>query len=130
MAGTGDSVRLLVVDDDVSFVTFVGTALEKLGVAADVALTGNDAGLRLKKEAFGGVLLDLNLPDMPGLDVLRTIRHGGDLTPVVVLTGAGTVATAVEAMKLGVVDFLEKPVRLAKLTTVVDSLRSHLPISP
>jgi len=130
MADTGDSVRLLVVDDDVSFVTFVCTALEKRGVAADVALTGNDAGLRLKKEAFGGVLLDLNLPDMPGLDVLRTMRHGGDLTPVVVLTGAGTVATAVEAMKLGVVDFLEKPVRLAKLTTVVDSLRSHLPISP
>ena len=75
MAGTGDSVRLLVVDDDVSFVTFVGTALEKLGVAADVALTGNDAGLRLKKEAFGGVLLDLNLPDSLGLDVLRTMRR-------------------------------------------------------
>jgi len=75
MADTGDSVRLLVVDDVVSFVTFVCTALEKLGVAADVALTGNDAGLRLKKEAFGGVLLDLNLPDLLGLDVLRTMRR-------------------------------------------------------
>lgn len=124
MAGRGNPVRLLVVDDDVSFVTFVCTALEKLGVAADVALSGNDAERRLESAHFAGVLLDLKLPDVPGLEVLRGLRNRGDLTPVVVLTGAGTVMDAVEAMKLGALEFLEKPVRMAELTSAVQLLLS------
>lgn len=117
-------MRLLVVDDDVSFVTFVCRALEKQSVEVEVALTGTDAVRRLQSKRFAGVLLDLSLPDMHGLDVLRTMRRRGDLTPVVVLTGAGTVVGAVEAMKLGALDLLEKPVHPDGLSTVVHSLRS------
>lgn len=91
-------------------------------MGADVALTGSCAERRLKSERFAGVLLDLNLPDQRGVDVLRVIRNRGDLTPVVVLTGAGTIPAVVEAMKLGVLELLEKPVRLAQLETVVQLL--------
>ena len=124
MAKAADSRPILVVDDDVSFVTFVCTALDKRGVRTEVAFTGADAMRYLGHHESSGVLLDLKLPDMDGLEVLREIRERGDLVPVVVLTGAGTVSAAVEAMKLGAVDFVEKPLRLAALTQAVMALHS------
>jgi CheY-like chemotaxis protein len=123
--------RVLVVDDDPSFVTFVCAAIEKLDARARVAVTGLDAIRDLGHGAWDGVLLDLRLPDVDGLEVLRVLRERGDPVPVVVVTGAGSVLAAVEAMRLGAVDFLEKPVRLTDLRKAVLALLSvQQPNSP
>jgi ActR/RegA family two-component response regulator len=124
MAALADSHRILVVDDDVSFTGVICAALERLAVRADVAVTGSEAMRKLGCGAYAGLLLDLQLPDTPGLSVLRKIRQRGDPVRVVVLTGAASVTSAVEAMKLGAVDFLEKPVRPAQLSEIVRTLLS------
>lgn len=121
------SKSVLVVDDDLSFTAFMCAALEKLAVRPDVAYSGAEAMSRLRRHEYSGVLLDLKLPDIPGLDVLRAIRQGGDRVPVVVLTGSGSVPAAVEAMKLGALDFLEKPVRLTQLSAIVQALSTAQP---
>lgn len=119
----GESLRrVLVVDDDLSFVTFVCAALEKLNVRPEVSPTGSDAVRQLASGRWSGVLLDLRLPDIDGLEILRSLRQRGDFVPVVVLTGAGSIPAAVEATKLGAVDFLEKPVRLPVLARAVEQL--------
>lgn len=115
--------KLLVVDDDVSFVGFVTAALGKLEVRSEAALSGADALTRLARHQYSGVLLDLKLPDIPGIEVLRALRRVGDGVPVVVVTGAGNVPVAVEAMRLGALHFLEKPVRWSDLSAVVSAMR-------
>lgn len=121
------SKSALVVDDDMSFTAFICAALEKLAVRPDVAYSGAEALSRLRRHEYSGVLLDLKLPDIPGLDVLRAIRQRGDRVPVVVLTGAGSVPSAVEAMQLGAQNFLEKPVRLTQLSAIVQALSAAQP---
>lgn len=122
--------RVLVVDDDLTFVGFVCSAVESLGVGAGVALTGADALQRLAQGGWSGVLLDLKLPDIDGVEVLRRVRARGDSVPVVVLSGAATVEAAVEAMKLRAVEVLEKPVRLPTLARVIEQLLTSVDAGP
>ncbi|GMV23793.1 MAG: hypothetical protein AMXMBFR57_37420 [Acidimicrobiia bacterium] len=116
---------MLLVDDDPTFVRFVCRALEKLGVRPDVALTGQDALRRFETGQWAGVLLDLRLPDIGGLEVLRRMRDAGRPEPVIVLTGAGDVPAAVAAMKLGALDFVEKPLIGSMLEMVVEQLLTN-----
>jgi FixJ family two-component response regulator len=117
------SLRVLVVVDDLTFATFVCQALEKLGAVAEVSFSGQDAIRRTAAEDWCGVLLDLKLPDLDGLTILRETRQRGDTAPIFVITGAGDVSVAVEAMKLGAMDFLSKPLSYSTLAGVVDQLR-------
>ena len=73
----------------------------------------------LKQSSADLVLLDLHMPGMDGIEVLRRIRDEGYDTPVVIITAHGSVPDAVRAMKLGAIDFLAKPLR-------TPSVRSHL----
>ncbi len=114
--------RVLVVDDDLTFLKFACAAIESMRIQVEVALTGQNAVDRIRSGSWKAVLLDLRLPDIDGLEVLREVREQGDDVPVIVLTGAGTVPAAVEAMRLGVEAFLEKPVTRATLVRAVDGL--------
>jgi CheY-like chemotaxis protein len=102
--------RILVVDDERNIrMTFV-QALETLDVQVQSAVNGEEA-LRMFVEegAFSLVFLDLRMPGMDGLQVLRQIHEGWPGTRVVIMTAFGSIESAVEAMKLGAVDFLRKP---------------------
>lgn len=122
MSATSAANRVLVVDDDPTFVTSISTVIEEMGVLADVSSTGSDALQRLVDGRWSGVLLDLSLPDIHGLEVLRNLRERGDFVPVVIMTGAASVRAAVEATKLGALDFLEKPVRLETLAHSIEQM--------
>lgn len=103
--------RVLVVDDDPGFRKLLETILT--GEGHDVRTAGNvaEARRRAAEGRYTLVLSDLKLPDGSGLDVLRWFNEKAPGTPMVMITGFGTVPTAVEAMKLGAIDYLEKPLR-------------------
>jgi two-component system, NtrC family, nitrogen regulation response regulator NtrX len=118
---------LVIDDDDVVRKTCV-ELLEARGHKTYAAATVGE-GLRLFSEHRpAAVLLDLRLPDGTGIDVLREFQRQAPGTPVVVISGHGSVAEAVEAMKVGATDFLEKPVSRDKLFSILDRiLRPPLP---
>jgi DNA-binding NtrC family response regulator len=116
------SARILVVEDRESLRRMLERALQQEGYAVTVCADGEQATLKLEAEPFDLVLTDLKLPGMSGIDVLRACRDLQPGLPAVVLTAFGTVGTAVEAMKLGAVDFLEKPVEIEDLFRLIESL--------
>ena len=126
------SARLLVVEDHDPLRRLLERALVRAGhrvvaagdcAAAYAALAAAVAAPNGGEPApFDLVLTDLRLPDGSGLDVLRAARAAAPAMPVVVLTAFGSVATAVEAMKLGAADFVEKPIAIDELYRRVDAL--------
>lgn len=101
--------RVLVVDDEKNIRLTVTESLRALEVEVETATNGVEALARLQREPFELALLDLKMPGMDGMEVLRRARLTHPELPVAILTAFGTVASAVEAMKLGAVDFLQKP---------------------
>ena len=101
--------RVLVVDDEEGVRTFIAESLERDGHEVDQASDG-EAGLRAaREEPFDVVITDLRMPKMDGMALVRALRTEQTDVEIVVLTAHGDVATAVEAMKLGVFDYLQKP---------------------
>ena len=107
--------RVLIVEDRDSLRRMLSEALTGEGYRVEAVADAEAAITRLGVSAFDLVLTDLKLPGASGLEVLSAARAAQPATPVVVLTGYGTVATAVEAMKRGAYDFLEKPVEIEDL---------------
>jgi two-component system response regulator FlrC len=102
--------RILVADDEVGVRTFIADALEIDGHTVVQAGDGVEALARLGEQNFHLIVSDLKMPRMDGLALLRAVRRDQPEVEVVVLTAHGTVETAVEAMKEGAFDFLQKPV--------------------
>jgi len=116
------AAHILVVEDRESLRRMLERALQQEGYAVTACADGEQAVVSLAAESLDIVLTDLKLPGMSGIDVLRASRDAQPTVPVVVLTAFGTVGTAVEAMKLGAADFLEKPVEIEDLFQLVESL--------
>ena len=114
--------RILLVEDRQSLRRMLERALTGEGYAVVTAADGETAMARLAEEDFDLVLTDLKLPAASGLEVLAASRAAHPDLPVVVLTAYGTVRSAVEAMRLGAIDFLEKPVEIDQLFKLVGSL--------
>jgi two-component system response regulator FlrC len=101
--------RVLVVDDEEGIRTFIGEVLEGEGLRVTLAADGESAARLLDRESFHLMITDLKMPGLDGMSLLRKARAESPETEVVVLTAHGTVAGAVEAMKLGAFDYLDKP---------------------
>ncbi len=117
--------RLLVVDDEAGIRTTLAGILADEGWAVDLAESG-EAGLeKARAEAYRAIFLDVWLPGIDGLETLRQIRRLGNETPVIIISGHGSIETAVRATKLGAFDFVEKPLSLEKvLLTLRNALRA------
>ncbi|MCB1057028.1 MAG: sigma-54-dependent Fis family transcriptional regulator [Acidobacteria bacterium] len=102
--------RVLVVDDEEGLREFIGEALSDVGHAVTLAGDGLEALDQLKGQAFDLMLTDLKMPRLDGIELLRRVRGETPGMEVLVLTAHGSVDTAVEAMKLGALDYLEKPI--------------------
>ncbi len=116
--------KILIVDDEASIRTSLRGILEDEGFLVKTAQTGEQSLELLKSQNVDLVLLDIWLPEMNGLDVLKRIKAMEESPQVVMISGHGTIETAVRSTKLGAHDFLEKPLSLEKvLLTVQNALR-------
>ena len=102
--------RLLVVDDEEGVREFLAEALQRDGHDVTQAADGHEAQRLLRERAFDLLLTDLRMPGPDGLELLREVRASQPELEVILLTAHGTVGSAVEAMKLGAHDYLQKPV--------------------
>jgi len=111
--------KILVVDDEAGIRSSLKGILEDEGFTVKATETGEQGLNLLKGENFDLILLDIWLPHMSGIEVLKQIKTNEENTQVVMITGHGTVETAVKATKLGAYDFLEKPLSLEKVVLTV-----------
>ena len=100
---------ILVVDDEKNIRLTMSQSLEPLEIAVQTAVNGEEALQKLHEEPYALVFLDLKMPGMGGMEVLRQIKDNWPKTRVIIITAHGTIESAVEAMKLGAVDFIQKP---------------------
>jgi len=115
-------MKVLIVEDEVAYVEALRIALDAEGIETEAALDGRDAIKAARDGRFDAILLDLMLPSVGGLDVLRTVRNESQV-PVIVVSAKDSEADVVSALELGADDYLTKPysVRelLARLRAVV-----------
>jgi DNA-binding NtrC family response regulator len=112
-------MRVLIVDDDKNLAYVLANELSEEGFQVDKAESGTKAMELLEKHDYDVLLLDLTMPGMGGMDVLRRLKTLELPTEVVILTGNATVPTAVEAMKLGAYDYLTKPFKTDEVRVVI-----------
>ena len=122
-----DAPAVLVVDDERNIRLTLSMALEALNIPVDTAENGEEALQKLAEKSFQLMLLDLKLPDLDGLEVLRRVVDKHPATKVIIITAYGSVEVAVEAMKRGAIDFLQKPFQP---TEVRDMVRRILQTPP
>ena len=113
-------MRILIVDDEKNLRQVLAIELSVDGDEVDAAEDGVRALELLEKKEYDVVLLDLNMPRMGGIDVLKKIRALDLPVEVIILTANTTVTVAVEAMKLGAYDYLTKPFRLEELSPIIE----------
>jgi DNA-binding response OmpR family regulator len=124
-------MRVLVVEDFPVLARAVGAGLRRAGLAVDVVLDGADALEHLAVTGYDVVVLDRDLPGVPGDEVCRQIMAGDAGTRVLMLTAAGSVAARIEGLDLGADDYLPKPFDLGELVARVRALgRRRAPALP
>ncbi len=106
----GDQPTLLLVDDDDAFRAALGAALGRRGFAVTLAAEPIEARRAAAAQVFEHALVDVRMPGESGIELCVALRQIDEGTRIVVLTGYGTIANAVEAMRAGAVDYLTKPV--------------------
>ncbi len=112
--------RVLVIDDEAIVRVSCERVLEPEGYEVVVTSRGDEAIKLLEKEHFDIVLTDLKMPDMDGLEVLKTIKQRWPDVIVIIITGYGTISTAVQAIKLGAYEYIEKPFTPHDILKVVE----------
>ncbi|MFN3166336.1 MAG: sigma-54-dependent transcriptional regulator [Phycisphaeraceae bacterium] len=119
------STKVLVVDDKQMMRDSVGATLQRAGYAVVVATNGKDAVGKIARHQPAVVVTDLKMPEMTGLELLQHLREADNDLPVVLMTAYGTVSDAVEAMKHGAFDFVQKPFEGDQLVVVVRRAVEH-----
>ena len=114
-----ENIDLLIVEDDEDYRKTVVRWFLRRGYRVQDAPTAEDAVERCQRQQFHVGVFDLRMPGKSGLELLEQIKSSSPETEVILLTGEGTIETAVEAMKLGALDYLLKPFALAELEGVV-----------
>lgn len=117
--------RILLVDDEKDFVEMLSLRLQENGEEVLQAYSGLESLEKLKETEIDVVILDVKMPGMDGIETLQEIKKRYPLVEVIMLTGHGTIETAVQGMKLGAYDFLIKPADFEDLTTKLNKARER-----
>ena len=112
-------IRILLAEDEANLAQILATFLTGQGHHVTTCGDGRSAIEALRTEAFDVALLDIVMPDLDGLEVLRRLRDEADRPEVIIITGNGTIETAISAMKLGAYDYISKPYRMAEIDLLV-----------
>ena len=115
-------MRLLLIEDDPELVGYMRTDLAKAGFAVDVADNGVDGEFLGDSEPYDAVVLDLGLPQKPGLEILKSWRERGNRVPVIVLTARDAWYERVDGFKAGADDYLGKPFHIEELIARIRAL--------
>ncbi|MGD2067911.1 MAG: response regulator [Gemmatimonadota bacterium] len=115
-----NATTVLLVDDEVDFLAALSDRLGLRGLDVDTATSGDEALERARERSYDAVLLDMAMPGMDGLDTLRGLLAVNRDLQVIVVTGHATLQQAVEAMKVGALDLVEKPVAIETLVTQIE----------
>jgi two-component system response regulator HydG len=116
----GDQLRILVIDDEPLHAEAVAESLRRMGHDCTIATSGGEGARTIEHDAFDVILTDLLMDDTNGLAILRKAKRELPEAEVVVITGHADYKTAVEAMKQGAFNYLEKPIDMAQLRAIVD----------
>ncbi len=112
--------KILLVDDEVIFASNMARLLNNRGYWVKAVDNGESALQELEKQDFDVVVLDIKMPGLDGIATLNEISKMGLLTQVLILTGHGSVDTAIEALKLGAYDYLTKPCEIDELIEKIE----------
>ena len=110
---------LLIVDDEQRFADMLAKRLSLRGCLCEVCYTGKQALNMVKRKKFSLILLDLQLPDIYGTEVLKQTKKNSPETPVIILTGHGTENDRRECMKQGAYAFIHKPASIEELMNIL-----------
>ncbi|HTG80965.1 MAG TPA: sigma-54 dependent transcriptional regulator [Geobacteraceae bacterium] len=112
--------KILVIEDEQPLRELLEMELARSGYKVESAPNGEEGLEKYRQEVFNVVLLDMRMPGMDGVEVLKLMRSESTIPEVIVFTGHGTIETAVECIKHGAYDYLTKPVKLDELEMVID----------
>ena len=110
-----ENIRVLLVDDEAEFLETLIKRMKKRDIDVDGVGSGEEALTILNEDPVDVVVLDVKMPDMDGIDVLREIKRRHPLIGVVMLTGHANIEVAVRGMELGAFDYLMKPIDIDEL---------------
>jgi DNA-binding NtrC family response regulator len=110
-----DAAKILIADDEQAITSGLSAILGDEGYSVDIANDGQKALERLSSDSYGVALADLKMPKLDGIALLRELQQRQIPTECIIITGAGTVETAVDAMRQGAYDYIEKPLNAEKL---------------
>ncbi|MFW6007239.1 MAG: response regulator [Halanaerobiales bacterium] len=114
--------KILIIDDEKNIRMTLEKTLTGAGYEVETAFNGEEGIQKLKEDNYPVILLDMKLPGMNGIDVLKKIKDLDYHSKVIMITGYGTIDTAVETMKLGAVDYLRKPFKPEEILDLVDKV--------
>ena len=122
----GDKERLLVVDDDEGTCKILSLVFERQGYEIETAGTGREAIIKAQERFFNLALLDINLPDVEGVELLATLKEMHPDTAVIMITAYASLETAVQALNEGASAYITKPLNVAEvLATVGEALEKQ-----
>ena len=122
--------NVLVVDDEKNIRLTLSEALRDLDLKVDTAAGGEEALSKLEASDYGLILLDIRMPGMDGLEVLRRAREMKPQVPVIMITAHAAAENVVRAMQLGAVDFIRKPFSTSEIRALVQAVQARERLDP
>ena len=118
--------KVLLVDDEEDFLETLADRMRTRGMTVDTSTSAMEAIKRIDTESYDAIILDLMMPGMDGLEALKIVKERRPELQIILLTGFGTLEKGIEAMKLGAMDFLEKPADVDMLTRKIKADRKSV----
>jgi len=117
--------RVLLIDDEQDFLDVLAERMRDRGMQVQATTSAVEAMDLAEGEGYDAVILDLMMPEMDGLEALIRLREKNPDLQIILLTGHATIEKGIEAMKLGAMDFLEKPIDIQTLNEKIKEAKAH-----